>query len=258
MPTAAGLYYFAHGADDLTRPPVVLIHGAGGHHLYWPPQVRRLPRQRMFAIDLPGHGKSQGVGSHSIDDYADQVVAFLKALKFSQAVLIGHSMGGAIALQAALDAPRRVIGLGLIGSAARLRVNPALLQAAADPAKGPDVAHMITEYSFSPAAGGRLKATAEQRMLETRLSVLYGDLLACDAFESPDLAGRISVPTLIVFGEQDKMVPLQGGRGLQEQIPGAQLELLPDAGHMVMLEQPDRVAGLLNEFLNEVPYQPGK
>src|SRR5512140_3865565 len=122
MPSAAGLYYFAHGAELVTLPPVILIHGAGGHHLYWPAQVRRLHGERVFALDLPGHGKSAGVGHHSVQDYSAEVLAFMDAMKFSRAVLVGHSMGGAVALQAALDAPERMLGLGLLGSAARLRV----------------------------------------------------------------------------------------------------------------------------------------
>src|SRR5512140_1427122 len=99
MPIAAGLYYFAHGADLLTRPPVVLIHGAGGNHLYWPPELRRMPNQRVFAVDLPGHGNSHGVGHHTIDDYAEGILAFAKALKLASIALVGHSMGGALALQ---------------------------------------------------------------------------------------------------------------------------------------------------------------
>src|SRR5512143_1017737 len=101
MPIAAGLYYFAHGADALTRPPIILIHGAGGNHLYWPPELRRLPNERVIAVDLPGHGKSQGVGHHTIEGYADGILAFMKALKLASAVLVGHSMGGGVALQAA-------------------------------------------------------------------------------------------------------------------------------------------------------------
>ena len=114
MPTAAGLYYFAHGASDATRPPIILIHGAGGHHLSWPPQVRRLLGERIFAVDLPGHGKSAGVGRHTIEDYAAAILDFVAALKLSTVVLIGHSMGGAIALRAAIEAPGQVMGLGLL------------------------------------------------------------------------------------------------------------------------------------------------
>src|SRR5512142_1774828 len=107
MPSAAGLYYFAHRAEDLTRPAVILIHGAGGHHLYWPPQVRRLLGERLFAVDLPGHGKSAGVGQHSIHDYAGAIIAFMDALHLNRAVLAGHSMGGAVALDAAIEWPNR-------------------------------------------------------------------------------------------------------------------------------------------------------
>ena len=63
------------------RPPVILIHGAGGTHLSWPPQIRRLSDEHIFAIDLPGHGKSGGAGRQSIDEYADDVIAFMKDLR---------------------------------------------------------------------------------------------------------------------------------------------------------------------------------
>jgi pimeloyl-ACP methyl ester carboxylesterase len=88
--------------------------------------------------------------------------------------------------------------------------------------------------------------------------VLYGDFLACDAFDPGARPAKISAPTLILFGQEDKMISPQAGKVLQNQIPGARFELVPDAGHMVMLEQPDRVAELLSAFLKSVPYQPGK
>ena len=70
MPQSNRLFYFSHGAENVTRPPLVFIHGAGGTHLHWPPQVRRMVGQRILALDLPGHGKSGGVGSQNIADYA--------------------------------------------------------------------------------------------------------------------------------------------------------------------------------------------
>ena len=258
MPIAAGLYYFAHGADEAARPPVILIHGAGGHHLYWPPQVRRLHNQRVFAVDLPGHGKSAGVGHHTIEDYASETMQFLKALKLNRAVLVGHSMGGAVALQAALEHPKRVIGLVLIGSAARLRVNPTLLQLSSDPAKAEDVVQTVIDLSFGENANARLKELAGQRMLETRPSVLHGDLLACNSFDVAAGTDKIAAPTLLIFGEHDRMVSPRNGQNLRDQIPGARLELVPDAGHMVMLEQPDGVATLLADFINNIAYRPGR
>jgi pimeloyl-ACP methyl ester carboxylesterase len=259
MPIAAGLYYFAHGADDVARPPIILIHGAGGNHLYWPPELRRMPNERVLAVDLPGHGKSRGVGQHTIEDYAVSILAFMKALKLASAVLVGHSMGGAVALQAALDAPKHVIGLALLGAAARLRVAPALLQALADASRMEAAIDTIVESSFAPQASPRFVELARQRMLESRSSVLYGDFLACNTFEPPlEQVAGISAPTLLIFGEEDQMVPVAAGRLLQEQLPQARLELVPAAGHMVMLEQPERVAALLAPFLRSLPYLPGQ
>ncbi len=258
MPSAAGLYYFAHRAEDLTRPALVLIHGAGGHHLYWPPQIRRLHQERVFAVDLPGHGKSAGVGHHTIEDYAAEIIQFVEALKLSRAVLIGHSMGGAIALQAALAAPQHVLALGLLGSAARLPVSPELLHMAADPSRAEDTVQMVIGHSFAQGTSERLKELAAQRMLEARPSVLYGDFLACDAFDATAQAGEVAVPTLILFGREDHMVPVGAGRALAQRMQQAHIEVVQDAGHMVMLEQPERVAGLLSEFLTGIRYQPGE
>ncbi len=259
MPIAAGLYYFAHGAENLARPPVILIHGAGGNHLYWPPQLRRLPNERIFAVDLPGHGKSRGVGQHSIEDYAESILSFMKALKFASAVLVGHSMGGAVALQAGLDAPKHVIGLALLGAGARLRVGQRLLHTLSDSSRMEAGVDTIIGNSFAAETDPRFVELAKQRMLESRSSVLYGDFLACNAFEPPfEQLARIAAPALMIFGGEDRMVPVAAGRVLQEQLPQAQLQVIPAAGHMVMLEQPEAVAGLLGPFLRSLPYFPGQ
>ena len=259
MPVAAGLYYFVHQPDAVGRPPVVLIHGAGGDHLYWPSQVRRLQDERVFAVDLPGHGNSAGVGSHSIEDYGAQIIEFVRALKLSRVILVGHSMGGAVALQSAIKYPRRVLGLGIIGSGARLPVNPTLLYNASKPETAAETVHLVTELSFAAEIDSRLKDVAAQRLAQTRSSVLYGDFLACDAFNaSAEQLARISIPTLLVFGAADRMTPVTDGEALRAQIRGARLEVVPKAGHMVMLEQPHRIAQLLGEFVKSIPYQPGK
>ena len=258
MPTAAGLYYFAHEADNFLRPPVILIHGAGGTHLHWPPQIRRLPNQRIFAVDLPGHGKSGGVGHQTIDDYAGHILDFMKAVRLNTAVLIGHSMGSAIALTAALRSPKQVSALGLVGSGSKLRVSPVILQNASDPSTFMDAVHMVSDFSYSEHARIRLKEQGEQKLSETRPTVLYGDFLACDAFNVTDQLSKISAPTLIVCGADDKMTPQKYSELLRDDIPNARMEIVANAGHMVMLEQPEMVAMLLADFLNTIPYQAGQ
>jgi len=121
MPFAAGIHYFVREEGDVFRPPVILIHGAGGNHLYWPPELRRLAGFRVLALDLPGHGKSSGVGLQSIRDYASSLMTYMDAVGLSRAVIVGHSMGGAIALTLCLDHAERVAGLGLIATGALAR-----------------------------------------------------------------------------------------------------------------------------------------
>jgi len=256
MPTAAGCYYFAHEADNHSRPPVILIHGAGGNHLSWPPHLRRLPNQRMFALDLPAHGRSEGLGHHTIKDYVHDALEFISEVGIYSAILVGHSMGGAIALSAAIHFPDRVTALGLIGSGARLRVAPALLSAASNPSTFANAVQTINDASFS-SHSGRIKELSTQRMMGTRPTVLYGDLMACDAFDITNQLSKLSRPTLVVCGSDDQMTPLRYSEFLRDRISGARLEVVPNAGHMVMLEQPDIVSNLLADFLNSIPYHSG-
>jgi pimeloyl-ACP methyl ester carboxylesterase len=256
MPFAAGIHYSFHGGDTF-KPPVILVHGAGGNHLYWPPEIRRLGDRRIFALDLPGHGKSGGVGLQSIPDYARSVVDFMDAAGLWRAVIVGHSMGGAIALTMGLDHAERAAGLGLVASGARLRVAPPVLSNTANAATFPLAVQIINEWAFAPQTDPRLKALAARRMAETRPAVLHGDLLACDAFDIMGRLGEIRVPALVLCGTEDKLTPPNYSKTLAAQIPGAALQTVDGAGHMVMLEEPRRVAGALEVFLSTVPYTPG-
>lgn len=254
MPTAAGLYYFAHGEDLRDRPPVLVLHGAGGSNLSWPPQIRRLSGQRMFTLDLPGHGKSEGVGSQDITEYSKAVLEFMKALRLSSVVLVGFSMGSAIALLLALQYKKRVLGLGLLGSGAKMRVAASTLELTSNPSTFLSAVEKVIENSYSSNVDLRIKELAIQQMTETRQAVLYGDFLACDEFDAMERVSKIKVPTLLISGSADRMMPPNRAEYLHDQIEGAQLHIIEGAGHMVMIERPDEVAGLLGEFLDQIPY----
>lgn len=254
MPTAAGLYYFAHGEELRNRPPVLVLHGAGGSHLSWPPQIRRLTGQRVFTLDLPGHGKSEGVGRQDITEYSQAVVEFMKALRLSTVVLVGFSMGSAIALSLALQYRKRVIGLGLLGSGAKMRVAASTLELASNPSTFQSTVETVIENSYSSDVDPRVKELAFKQMAETRQAVLYGDFLACDEFDVMERVNKIQVPTLLISGSADRMTPSNRSEFLRDQIEGAQLHVVEGAGHMVMIEQPDEVAGLLGEFLDQISY----
>ena len=108
MPIVNHLYYFATRSHTENQPTVVLLHGAGGNHLNWPHNFRRLSGCRVLAPDLPGHGKSEGIGEQSIERYAEHIHNWLRQLEVREAVIAGHSMGGAIAQTLALQHPQDV------------------------------------------------------------------------------------------------------------------------------------------------------
>ena len=91
-------------------------------------------------------------------------------------------------------------------------------------------------------------------MTESRPTVLYGDLLACDAFDEMERVKKINIPSLLICGSSDRMTPLKHSEYLRDQIEGAHLHIVEEAGHMVIVEQPEQVANLLSAFIDKIPY----
>jgi pimeloyl-ACP methyl ester carboxylesterase len=258
MPFASNLYYYTYQKGEIETLPVVLIHGAGGNHLYWPSEIRRLPGFRIFAPDLPGHGKSAGPGQQSIETYAQLIVDWLETLGLHRAAFIGHSMGGGIALDLALHHSEHVLGLGLIDTAARLKVSPDILAEAASPTTFHRAVEIVSSAFFSQFADPHLVELAAARMIETRSTVFYGDFLACDQFDVSDQIQQIHQPVLVLCGAEDRLTPPRYSEFLAGQIPNARLEVISQAGHMVMLEQPHVVAAHLAKFLGNLSYHAGE
>jgi pimeloyl-ACP methyl ester carboxylesterase len=228
----------------------VLIHGAGGSRLDWPPGLRRLPDATVYTFDLPGHGRSGGEGRDAIEEYAADVVAFLDALGIEQAIIAGHSMGGDVALTLALDFPEWVAGLVLIATGARLRVAPAILDQLPDNFE--EALGTITRFAWSPETPPALVESGQERLRETGSDVLLGDLTACDRFDVMERLGEIDIPTLVVSGSADQLAPVKYAHYLAEHIAGAQIAIVEGAGHMVMLERPVGVADAVHGFLGRL------
>jgi len=257
MPFDADIYYRYSQDASGESAPVILIHGAGGTHLHWPAQVRRLPGHRIYALDLPGHGKSEGRGQQTIEAYCQKILHWMESINIYRAIFVGHSMGGAISLTMALNHAEHVVALGLVGSGARLRVAPVILENSANSTTFPAAVKAATEIAFSPQTDPRLKQLAAQRMSITRPSVFHGDFLACNNFDIMESLNKIRFPTLMICGEDDQLTPVRYSQHLADQIAKAQIRTIPEAGHMVMLEQPQAVADELSAFLATLTYSPG-
>jgi pimeloyl-ACP methyl ester carboxylesterase len=227
---------------------VCFVHGTGGSSQVWAGQLEGLADcGDIVAVDLPGHGRSGGSIPKRIEDAAAFVVRFLDALGIARVVIGGHSMGGAIAQQFALSYPERVDGLILVGTGARLRVLPRLLDSLAnDHRAGVD---LLMSLATAAAAPAELKAALHRSTAENPPGVVLGDLLACDGFDVMSRISTIDRPALVICGEEDQLTPPKYSRFLGQRIAGAGVVVVAGAGHYVQVEKPRETTAAIREFL---------
>jgi len=201
-------------------------------------------------VDLPGHGDAESKGEDSVEAYAAHLLYLIRSLPGEVFCLFGHSLGGAIVQLFALLHPRHVEALVLVGTGARLRVLPAIL--AGLKGRFEETVRLINDYAFSKKTPPDLIQRGIEAMLRTPPVVLHGDLSACDRFDIMDRLGDIQAPTLLVCGEDDQLTPPKYAHYSAETIRDSRLEIIDDAGHMVMLEQPEEFNRRVTEFLQSL------
>jgi pimeloyl-ACP methyl ester carboxylesterase len=233
------------------KETLVFIHGAGGSRTSWRYQADYFSKAfNVIIMELPGHGAAQGQGAQEIKGYALWIKGALDELRVSRPFVIGHSMGGAIAMELAIRFPVLPKGLVLASTGARLRTLPAILDGIEK--AFPETVRMICERSFAQHASQKEMQTTETEMLKNPPHLLQGDFSACDRFDIMDQVQTIDSPTLVVCGDQDALTPPKYSRYLAERIAGAQLEIIKGAGHMVMVEKPEEFNKRLEAFFNSV------
>lgn len=231
---------------DPAWPSLLMIHGAGGRGLNFLPQLSGLGEVNCAAPDLPGHGDTPGPGRDSVEGYADWLAGFIAAGPI-RPVLLGHSMGGAIAMTLALKHPGLVRGLILAGTGARLKVMPAILEGIK--ADFPATVKMIVRYAYHENADPRFIEQGGVVMAATGSEVLLDDFAACNAFDLGPRLGEIRQPTLVLVGDGDMLTPVKYARALAEAIEGAELAVIENAGHMSFIEQPASFNRLVAGFM---------
>ncbi|NPV60829.1 MAG: alpha/beta fold hydrolase [Actinobacteria bacterium] len=236
---------------DQDLPTVVFIHGSGGSRVLWHAQVEALAYEtNTLALDLPGHGASDGEGMRRVEDYAAAVDGFVSSLGAPRPVPCGLSLGGAIVLRLLLDHPGKY-GAGIIvNSGAKLRVAPFIFEAIEKDYQG----YLAAAPSFSISEKtdpSRIQPLSEA-MASCPPAVALGDFQACDAFDVMERLGEVEVPVLVLTASDDKMTPPKYGAFLAEYIRGAKLVNIEDAGHLSPMERPDEVSLAIVEFVKSL------
>lgn len=248
-------YYHANRPFVAAQPNIVFVHGASHDHSVWALQSRYFAYHgwNVLALDLPGHGRSDGPAFASIEDSARWLLRFLDAAHIEKTALIGHSMGSLIALEAAASAPQRVTKLALIGTAAPMAVGEGLLNTARANERA---AHdMVTIWGHRSRSGANPNPGMWMMGYNLRLNeragrdVLFTDLNACNAYKTAlERAAQVQCPALVISGQRDIMTPAKAAQALAKSLPNAKIATV-DAGHALMSEQPDAVLDALRAFL---------
>ncbi|MDP2919718.1 MAG: alpha/beta hydrolase, partial [Dehalococcoidia bacterium] len=222
---------------------LLLIPGSGAGGNVWHYQVKGIPDTE--GISLPGH--PDGEPLESIPAYTEWVHDYIHGKGYQDVVLGGHSLGGGIAQQYALEYGNELKGLVLIGTGARLRVRPDILETVKGMI-GDDVAwrRYIESTPLSPDP-----ALTEIREMRIKIgpAVLLSDFLCCDKFDIMTRVQDITVPTLIICGTEDIMTPPKYSQFLAAKIPGAKYVLIEGASHSIALEKPEEVNRVIRELM---------
>lgn len=229
---------------------LLFIAGAGGSAATWPESLLQATQAQALTIDLPGHGAAPKPGRRSIAHYAQEISACLNALELEHVVLVGHSMGAAIALAVAAERLPAVRGLVLLGAAIQLKVAPVLFASLAT--DFPAAARFVTRYGYAQASESDLAEACVGEILTCGEVVTTGDFLACDRYNAQLDLPQIEVPVLVVAGSEDKLVRPAASAALASALQAGSLAIIEGAGHFTMQEEPDRVAQLLNGFISDL------
>ncbi len=243
---------------DPNLPAMIFLHGAGMDRTVWSLQSRYFAHRghAVLVPDLAGHGQSDGEAKTSIGDWADWVSQLVTAAGVAGAVLVGHSMGSLIALETARRHPQQVTGLILLGVAPRMPVHPDLLAAAQ--ANDRKAASLISDWGYGPTGhigGAKIPGLylvwGGERLLEqAHPNSLFRDLSACNSHKVE--SDGITCPTLLVLGDKDRMTPAKAGLKLSQMMERTEAIVIPESGHMIMLEKPDETLAAMKQFTSRL------
>ena len=242
--------YFKDSMKPSSRT-ILFLHGAGGsHHTFRDQWARLKGTARLIIPDLPGHARSGGAPFETIPQAAGWLADFVKELGLKNFILAGHSMGGAIAIEAALNEVPGIEALILISSGAKLKIHPEIVQGIQEQFR--EFAPELVDRMLSHETSRDLREDVLQNILATQPETYLADFRACTGFDRRDRLGAIRLPALVVNGADDGITPLEYGVDLAKHIPGAVLKILHGTGHLPILERPTELVAVITAFIHSL------
>lgn len=239
------------GDGQGTGSTILCVHGSGASHAVWESQYQLEDEFDVVGIDLSGHGKSDNTnvtpGADALDVYAADVKAV--ARETDAEVVIGHSLGGIVALHATLESELEPAALILAGAGAKMTVLPDLLEwCQTEPERAIDFLHEPNRLFYDVDEETKMKS--KELMLSTDPEVFYRDFKTCDEFDVRGRLDNVTVPALAITGEHDVLTPLDFQEYLAEHIPDAEYDTVSNAAHLSMMGQPDQFNQKVQDFLS--------
>ena len=251
-------YTAAHELDP-SKPTVAFVHGAGLDHSWFGLQSRYFGYhgRNVLAVDLPGHGRSEGPPLQTIEAMADWLSILLKKTKLEKASIVGHSMGSLVAVEFAARHPAQCERIALIAVGYPMKVAEPFLEAARRNDYAAFDMHTIWGHAAqvplgsNPNPGMWMYGDNLARLERLAPGVLYNDLKACNDYGfGAEAAAKVSCPVLFILGRRDVMTPPRAVKLLQEKMPGAKTVEIASSGHGLMAEAPDATLDALIEFIS--------
>ena len=245
-------------AFDNKKPVVMFLHGSGLDHTFWGLHSRFFAFRNYAVLvpDLPGHSQSEGPALTSIEAIGDWLNDVAEALNIDNISLVGHSQGCLNALEFASRYPDRIKSVSFISSGLATPVNPALIEAAEN--RPEDAIAMMLGWGFGPAGhlhqgpipGNSMIAGGRKIMRRNVPNALATDLKASNAYRNGKVAAsKISCPVQVMIAGKDKMAPRKATDELVEHLNNSDVHVIPESGHMLPQEAPNKTRHLLKTFI---------
>jgi len=239
---------------DQKKPTIILIHGSGLSHIVWSlhEQFYTSLGFNVLSLDLPGHGNSSGPSLKSIEEISDWIKSLMNKININKIFIIGHSQGGLVGIDFSSRYPELTKKIILVANSYKMPVNQDLIDLAELGDEKAVLLMMKWGYEGSKAfIGGNPVKKIVNSARDIR-EVLAVDLNACNNYKNgEDAIKKIKCPTLCIFGDLDKMVPVKVGLKMAEQIKNSETKIISDCGHMIIFEKAFEMRKLVKEFIQK-------